>query len=262
MRPLFAFSAVVLSATMCSAAIKTSKVEYQHDGKTYIGTMSYDDATTAKRPGVLVCHEWWGLDDFAKGRAEELAKMGYVGFACDLYGGGKVVEHPKDAMAMTGVLRKDVPAWRGRAKAALDTLSKSELVDGTKLAAIGYCFGGTTAIQLALSGADLKAVATFHAGLPADVKPEDAKKVKGKILVANGAADTFIPAESVAAFSKAMKDAGVDAKVDNYPNAVHSFAVPSADAKKMDGMKYDPDADRKSWAAMSALFERTLGPVR
>lgn len=261
MRSLFALAAAILTAAVAPAAVQTRPVQYQFDGVTFVGLMAYDDATTAKRPGVLVVHEWWGLDDFTKGRAVELAKMGYVAFACDMYGAGKVVTHPDDANKMATMVRKNAEVWRGRAKAALDVLAKNERVDAGKLAAIGYCFGGSTALQLAYGGADLKAVATFHAALPTPT-PEQAKAIKGRILVSHGADDTFIKPEAITKFQDALKAADVRLQFDSYPGAVHSFAVKTAGDKNIPGMAYNADADRKSWAAMTAMFEKVFGPVK
>lgn len=251
--------AAVLAAlgTSAFAAVQTKKVEYKFDGVTFVGHMYWDDASKDKRPGVLVVHEWWGLDDYAKMRAEMLAKMGYVAFACDMYGDGKVVDHPMDAGRMASTVRANVDVWRGRAKEAYKVLTGFEFTDPTRTAAIGYCFGGTTALQLAASGADLKAVATFHAALP-KLKPEEAKAIKAKVLVAHGADDKFIPEQAVADFKKAMADANVSLDFQSYPGVVHSFTVPDADKRMIDGMKYDKEADEKSWETMKKLFDETL----
>lgn len=253
-----AAAAVMLAvAAPAFAAVKTKKVEYKFDGVTFVGHLYWDDATNDKRPGVLVVHEWWGLDDYAKMRAEMLAKMGYVAFACDMYGDGKVVDHPTDAGKMAGLVRANVDVWRGRAKEALKVLTGFELTDAMRCAAIGYCFGGTTCLQLAASGADLKAVATFHAALP-KLKPEEAKAVTAKVQVHHGADDKFIPAPAVADFKKVLAEAKVSLDFREYPGCVHSFTVPKADDKKLDGMRYDKRADDESWAAMTKLFAETL----
>lgn len=258
MRLLLILALAAAFGTPAVAAVQTKPVEYQFEGVTFKGVMSYDDAQTGKRPGVLVIHEWWGLDEHAKSRAAELAKMGYVAFACDMYGNGKVAEHPMDANAMASDVRKNVAVWRGRAKAALDVLAKNEMVEPTQLAAIGYCFGGSTALQLAYSGADLKAVATFHAALPAPTEDE-AKAIKAKILVNHGADDTFIKPEAIEKFQAALKAAKVDLQFESYPGAVHSFTVPEKAGKKpLPGMAYNEAADRKSWAAMTALFDKVM----
>ncbi len=247
--------AIVLfgSATVANAEVKTKKVEYKFDGVTFVGHMAWDDAINDKRPGVLVVHEWWGLNDYAKMRAEQLAKMGYVAFACDMYGAGKVAEHPTDATAMSGAVRKNVEVWRGRAKEALKVLTDFEFTDKSRCAAIGYCFGGTTALQLAATGADLKAVVTFHSALP-KITPEEAKAIKAKVLVCHGADDKFIPAEAIAAFKKTMEEAKVPLDFQEYKGAVHSFTVEGADKHKLPGMAYNKVADEKSWASMKALF--------
>jgi dienelactone hydrolase len=233
--------------------VKTKKVEYKFDGITFIGELAWDDASTEKRPGVLVVHEWWGLNDYAKMRAQQLAKMGYVAFACDMYGGGKVVDHPKDAGEMATSVRKNVDIWRGRAKEAFKVLTDFELTDKTRCAAMGYCFGGTTAIQLAASGADLKAVVTFHSALP-KLSADDAKAIKAKVLVCHGADDKFIMPDAITGFKKALEEAKVPLDFQEYKGAVHSFTVKGADDHKIDGMAYNKDADEKSWASMKALF--------
>jgi len=250
---LFSLAILFGSAAMAQADVKTKKVEYKFDGLTFIGHLAWDDASAEKRPGVLVVHEWWGLDDYAKQRAEQLAKMGYVAFACDMYGGGKVVDHPKDATAMAGAVRKNVEVWRGRAKEALNVLTDFEHTDKTRCAAIGYCFGGTTALQLAATGADLKAVVTFHAALP-KLTADEAKAIKAKVLVCHGADDKFIPPDAIAAFRKSMEDAKVSLDFQEYKGAVHSFTVEGADKHKIEGMAYNKEADEKSWASMKALF--------
>ena len=256
MRRTLTLAALLLAGT-AQAGVKTERVEYKYNGTTFVGLLCSDDAVTGKRPGVLVFHEWWGLDGFARERAEKLAEMGYVAFAADMYGGGKVVDHPKDSAAMSGEVRKNQAEWRGRAKAALEVLKKADRVDPEQIAAIGYCFGGSTALQLALSGADIKAVSTFHAGLP-KVAADEAKAIKAKVLVSNGADDKFISDEVIAQFKDAMKAAGVDFEFDNYPGAVHSFAVPGATARNLPGMAYNETAATKSWAKTGQLFKKAF----
>lgn len=256
-RTLTLLAALTLGGT-AAAEVKKVPVDYQFDGVTLKGELYYDEALPGKLPGVLVVHEWWGLNDHARTRATELAKLGYAAFACDMYGDGKVAEHPMDAAKMSGDVRKNTAVWLGRAKAALDTMAKQDKVDATKMAAIGYCFGGSTALQLAYAGADLKAVATFHAALPA-ATAEQAKAVKAKVLINHGADDKFISAESIDKFKAAMTGAKVDLNFVSYPGTVHSFTVPDAAKHKIDGMAYNEDADTKSWAAMKELFKQTLG---
>jgi len=253
MRFLILAAAMLGGTGVAMAEVKTKKIEYKYDGTTFVGHLFWDDAVKGQRPGVLVVHEWWGLDAYAKSRAEQLAKLGYVAFACDMYGNGEVVEHPMDANKMATTVRKNVDVWRGRAVEAYKQLTSSEFCDPKNVAAIGYCFGGTTALQLAVTGADLKAVVTFHSALPT-LKPEEAKAIKARVLVCHGADDKFIKPESIDAFKKMMEDAKVSFTFESYPGAVHSFTVPDADARKIDGMAFNKSADEKSWGEMKKLF--------
>jgi len=257
-RSLIAVAAVTLIAGAAQAAVVTKVVEYDYDGTKLKGFLAYDDAVKEKRPGVLVVHEWWGLNEYAKDRCKALAQLGYVAFAPDMYGDGKTTEHPDDARKMTTAVRENVKVWRGRAEAGLKQLKAQPTVDADKLAAIGYCFGGSTCLQLAYSGADLKAVATFHAGLPKPA-PEEAKAIRAKVLVCNGDADTFISADSIKAFRTALDDAKVKYEFVGYKDVVHSFTVPDADKANLKGMKYDKAADADSWKKMQELFKETLG---
>jgi len=247
-------AAACLVGGSVQAAIEKEPIDYKYDGVVFKGVLVYDAAVKGKRPGVLVVHEWWGLDDYAKGRAESLAKLGYTAFACDMYGDGKKTEHPADATKMSGDVRKNIGVWQGRAKAAFEVLTKHETVDADKLAAIGYCFGGSTCLQLAYSGADLKAVATFHAALPIPTA-EQAAVVKAKILVNHGADDFFITPQSIETFKTAFEKAKKPVEFRSYPGAVHSFTVPGSEKLAIKGMAYNEEADRKSWAAMRKLFD-------
>jgi len=255
-----AMAVTLAAAGAAGAAVQTKTVDYEADGVKLKGFLAYDDSAPGKKPGVLVFPEWWGLNDYAKSRAKQLAEMGYVAFAADLYGGGKVIDtaHPNDAMAMVTTLRQNQKAWRGRAEAALKVLTSQPNVDASKVAAIGYCFGGSTALQLAYAGADLKAVATFHAALPAPT-PDEAKAVKPRVLVCTGADDSAIPPKAVQAFTEALEKAGKKPHVMSFPGVVHSFTVPEADKVGNKNMKYDKAADQKSWQAMKELFKETLG---
>lgn len=257
LRYLTALLAVMVTVTSLHAAVQTKKIEYKHGNLTCHGVLAWDDAVKGPRPGVLVVHEWWGLNDYAKKRAEQLAKLGYVAFAADMYGEGKNTEHPMEAREMATKVRADLDTWRGRAVAALDVLKAQPECDKSRLAAIGYCFGGSTALQLALAGTDLKAVASFHGALPAP-KPEEAKNVKAAILICHGADDKFIPEAAVKAFRGALDSAGVKYDFVAYPGVVHSFTVPDADSHKIDGMKYDKKADEDSWQRMEKLFVERL----
>lgn len=262
MRKAIAFSALWLAllAASARAEVKTREIEYKQGDTPLKGFLAYDDAVKGKRPGVLVIHEWWGMNEHARNQAVRLAKAGYVGFALDMYGKGKIATHPKDAMAFVQEATKDPKVLAERFQVALDLLKHQPQVDASKIAAIGYCFGGGVALGMARLGADLTAVATFHGHLSPDNGPIAQKgKVKAKILVQTGGADTMVPRAQVDAFKKEMADAGVDAKVIVYPNAKHSFTNPDASKAGMAELAYDADADKKSWAELLKFFKQTLG---
>jgi dienelactone hydrolase len=256
---LLAVLVVLVDSALAAAAVRTKEVTYTHDGTTLKGFLAWDDAISrGKRPGVLVVHEWWGLNDYARKRAEMLAGLGYVAFACDMYGEGKTTEHPQEAGEMAGAVRKNVKQWMGRATAALKVLQDNPDVDGKKLAAIGYCFGGSTALQLAYSGADVVAVVSFHGALP--VPDEDqAKAIKAKILICHGAADAFIPEATIQKVRAALEAAKADYQMIYYGEAVHSFTVPGADKKGIKGIGYNAEADHRSWQHMQMLFAEVFG---
>ncbi len=235
------------------ADVQTKKITYKHGDIECHGVLAWDDAVQGPRPGVLVVHEWWGLNDYARGRAEQLAKLGYVAFAADMYGEGKVTEHPQAAGEMATKVRANIQDWRKRAVTALDILKAQPQCDKTRLAAIGYCFGGSTALQLAYTGADLKAVATFHAALPTPTA-EEAKQIKATLLICHGADDKFVSDQSIKSFREALDKAGVKYEFVSYPETVHSFTVPGADKHNIPGMKYNKSADEDSWKRMMALF--------
>jgi dienelactone hydrolase len=244
-----AAAVLVAVAASANAAVKTKTVPYKHGDLECRGFLAWDDAVEGRRPGVLVVHEWWGLNDYARHRAEELAKLGYLAFAADMYGEGKTAEHPKEAGEFATKVRSNIADWRKRAEEALEVLKAQPQCDPDHLAAIGYCFGGSTALQLAYSGADLKAVATFHAALPTPSE-EDAKRIKARLLICNGADDTFIKEEVIKAFRDALDKAKVKYDFVSYEGAKHSFTVPHADAVGLPGMKYDKKADEDSWKRM------------
>jgi dienelactone hydrolase len=251
------FCLFVLLSTSAFAEVRSKKMTYKVGDQEHIGYLAWDDSVSGPRPGVLVVHEWWGLNDYARGRADQLAKLGYVAFCADMYGDGKVAKHPEDAGKMAGEVRKNIDQWRKRAIAALDVLKSQPQCDKGKVAAIGYCFGGSTCLVLAYSGADLRAVATFHAALPVPTA-EEAKRIKPTILVNHGAEDKFIPDQTIKAFKSRLEEAKAPYEFVAYPGAVHSFTVPDADKHGNPGMKYDKAADEKSWAAMRKLFAEKL----
>lgn len=248
---------LVCSAVPAMAAVQTKTIEYTHDGTTMKGMLAWDDAKAGKRPAVMVVHEWWGLNEDAKGRAKMLAEMGYVAFCADMYGNGQVTEHPADAGKMATQVRSNIKNWLGRAEAGLDVLRKHERVDATKLAVIGYCFGGSTALQVALNGMDVKAVVSFHGALP-KATAEQAKASKARILVCHGADDSFIAKDAIDGFKKAMADGGAKFRFEAYPGAKHSFTVKGIDAKKIDGLAYNENADTTSWKQMKELFDEVF----
>ncbi|CAN5354331.1 dienelactone hydrolase family protein [soil metagenome] len=246
---------LMLTAMTTQAAVKSKVIEYDAGGTKSKGVLFWDDSVKGKLPGVIVFHEWWGLNDYAKKRAEMLAKEGYVAFCADMYGDGKTTDHPDDAGKFAGEVRKNADVWLKRAQAALAEIKKQPQVDDGKISAIGYCFGGTTAMQLFFNGADLKSVIVFHAGLPT-ITDEQAKKATGKLLICHGAADTFIPETVVKPFKEKLDKAGTKYEFVAYPGATHSFTVEGVE-KKMPVLKYDADADKKSWESMLKLLKET-----
>jgi len=239
--------------------VRTQSIEYTADGRDLIGHLAVDDSTDGPRPAVLVCHEGPGLDDHARSRAERLASMGYVAFALDYHGGGKPME--RDEMyARLGELIPDAMRTRALGRAGLDILLAQPEADRRRVAAIGYCFGGTMAIELARSGADLRAVVGFHAGLGTS-RPEDAANIKASVLACIGADDPLVPEDQRRAFEAEMRAAGVDWRLYLFGGAVHSFTNERADLIGMDGIRYHRPTDERSWRAMVDLFEEKLLPV-
>ncbi len=254
-RFLLAFVCLAL-ALPSRAAVKTKELDYKQDGTALHGMLAWDDAQKGKRPGVLVVHEWWGMNDHARNQAKRLAEAGYVAFALDMYGKGKVTTHPKDAQAFAQEASKDPATERARFDAAKAVLEKDPHVDGSKIGAIGYCFGGGVVLGMARAGEDLKAVGTFH-GLSVD----EAKKgsIKPAILVQVGAADPMITSDQVAKFKQEMDAAGANYRVIVYPGAKHSFTNPDADKAGVEGLAYNADADKQSWSELLTFLKEHLG---
>lgn len=251
---LFVTLIVGLSFSTAMAEIRSAPIAYRDGGDNLTGYLYWDDAVKGKRPGVLVVHEWWGLDDYARSRAKQLAELGYVAFAADMYGGGKVTNHPAQAGEWMKATVSNLDNWRRRAQKGLDKLSALAMTDNSRLAAIGYCFGGATVMQLAYAGADLAAVVSFHGSLPLP-NGNEAAKVKGRVLVEHGNADAFVPPERVEAFRAAMNSAGVNFVFHGHDGARHGFTNPDAGSFGMDNLKYDAAADAASWRSMLQTFD-------
>lgn len=257
-RHLFAGLVLTMAvATAAAAEVKTRVVDYKQGDTELQGLIAWDDAITGTRPGVLVVHEWWGHNEHARNAARKLAAAGYVAFALDMYGKGKLATHPDDAMKFMTEATKDPAVVVARFDAALAELKKDPHVDGSRIGAIGYCFGGGVVLNMARNGAPLKAVATFHGAL-APVIPAQKGAVKAKLLVQTGEADEMVPAAQVEAFKKEMADAGADLQVIVYPGAKHSFTNPDAGKAGMPQLQYNAEADAKSWAEMIAFFKKNL----
>ncbi len=251
------FPAALLSLALlnssASAKIKTEVIEYKAGDTALEGFLAYDDANTKARPGVLLVHDWMGVGDYAKSRAKQLAELGYVAFAVDIYGKGVRPADPKEAGGLAGKYKGDRALYRERLKAGLAQLTGNKLVAPGQLAAIGYCFGGTGALELVRNGGDVKGVVSFHGGLGTPT-PNDAKNIKCPVLVLHGADDPFVKPDEVAAFKKEMADAKVKYELVAYPGAVHSFTRPDAGNDNSKGAAYNKEADEKSWAEMKKFF--------
>jgi dienelactone hydrolase len=231
--------------------MQTRALDYQDGAISLLGLLVHDDKPVGKRPGIVLFPDARGIGDHAIACARRLAMLGFVTLVADLYGNGTVAQDVAQAWELMGNLRSDVTRWRGRAQAALGALSGEEMVDPAKVAAVGYCFGGTTALELARSGAPLLGVVSFHGGLSSP-QPDDARNIRGKVLICHGAMDPLVPLAQVAAFEEQMSKTSVDWQVCVYGGAMHAFTNPGAN---VEGMAYHAAADRRSWNAMLALFE-------
>ena len=248
--------ACIGNVASAQAAIKTQAVEYKQGDTDLEGFLAWDDAQQGKRPGVLVVHEWDGLGDYIKMRAEMLAKLGYVAFAPDIYGKGVRPANMQQSAQESGKYSKDRPLMRARVEAGLEQLKSNPLVDTTRIAAIGYCFGGTTALELGRSGADIAGIVTFHAGL-SNPSPEDAKNIKARVLVLQGANDPFAKPADVDKFEDEMRATKVDWQFVSYGGAVHGFSNPKNHDPEH-GLVYDEKVDQRSWKAMQDFFDETF----
>jgi dienelactone hydrolase len=251
--------AVLLAGTLiASAAIRTETVEYREGDTVLEGFIAWDDSVTGKRPAVVIVHQWKGLTDYEKKRAEMLAGLGYVAFAADIYGRGVRAKDAQEAAPLAGKYKSDAPLLRARVNAAVDTVKKDERVNAAKVAAIGYCFGGTTVLELARSGADVQGVVSFHGGLGTPA-PAGSGDINCKVLALHGADDPFVSAEENAGFQSEMRKSGADWQMVSYGGAVHSFTDWNAGNDNSRGAAYNERADKRSWEAMKQFLAEAFG---
>ncbi|MFD0862100.1 dienelactone hydrolase family protein [Sungkyunkwania multivorans] len=239
--------------------VEGEEVRYATDSTEMRGYIAYDKNLDGKRPGVIVVHEWWGHNDYVRQRADMLAELGYTAIAVDMYGDGKQADHPDDAGKFAMSVMSNLPAAKARFNAAMELLKQHKTVNAEHLAAIGYCFGGSVVLTMANTGADLDAVAAFHSGVQLPVPPNE--DLKAKVLVCNGADDSFIDPASVTAFKAAMDSINASYEYISYPGVKHSFTSKEADANgKKFGLplEYDKVADEKSWQELKDLLAETF----
>ncbi|MEZ6093195.1 MAG: dienelactone hydrolase family protein [Pirellulaceae bacterium] len=253
----FLVFALFMSATFARAEVQTKVIEYSDGQNTFEGYLAWDDSVETA-PGILIVHQWTGMTDYEKGRARQLAAMGYVAFALDIYGKG-VRPQPPEAGAEAGKYKNDRELFRKRLNLGLEQLKNVKGVDHDRLAAIGYCFGGTGVLELARSGANINGVVSFHGGLDS-TNPEDGKSIKCKVLVCHGADDPFVPAADIEKFKEELNGANVDWQMIYYSGAVHSFTQPMAGDDNSRGAAYNERADHRSWAAMRQFFKELFTP--
>jgi dienelactone hydrolase len=248
----------VVAIAKAEPKIQGDTVEYRAQGVAMKGYLAYDENIQGKRPGVLVVHEWWGLNEYARKRARMLAELGYSALAVDMFGEGKQAMHPDDAGKFSSELMKNFDVAKARFMAAMDFLKQQPTTDPARLAAIGYCFGGGVVLNLAREGMDLRGVASFHGSLKG-VRPAQPGSVKAKVLVLHGADDKFIPLDQIEAFKQEMTAAGADFRFISYPGALHSFTNPDATemGKKFNmPIAYNEKADKESWNEMKGFLNR------
>ena len=234
-------------------AIKTQSIDYACNNVQMRGHLAFDDSIAGKRPGVMICHEWWGLNDYIRGRASQVAALGYAVFALDMYGNGKTAASADEAGKLMNALFSN-PDAQGRVQAAFDVLKSQSMVDANKIAAMGYCMGGSMALHVARGGMPLRGAACFHGSL----KPEQPAKpgsIKAHLLVCHGADDPMVGWDQVTAFKDEMREARADYQIHIYGGAQHAFTNPNADKAGVKGLKYDAIADRRSWSALEKFFQ-------
>ncbi len=256
-RILIAICFVLACATTPQTRVQSQEAQYRAGDTVLKGYMAHDDSIRGKRPGILVVHEWWGHNAYARKRARMLAELGYTALAVDMYGAGKQAAHPADAGKFASEVKQNLPLAQKRFLAALELLQQHPTVNSTHTAAIGYCFGGGIVLEMARAGLELDGVVSFH-GTLSTANPARSGVVKAKVLVLNGADDPFVKPEHITRFEQEMQAAGVSYRFVNYPGAKHSFTNPDADSfgKRFSlPMAYDPEADIQSWQAMQEFFD-------
>ncbi len=258
MKKYFILAALFLAAVNAMAQFKLEPVEYKQGDTVLDGYIAYDAAAKGLRPGVVIVHDWMGVSDYVKMRAEQLVKLGYVAFVADIYGKGVRPKNYQEASQQAGKYRADRGLLRARAQAAVDELKKRSFVDPNRVAAMGYCFGGGTVLELARSGSALAGVISFHGNLDTP-NPDDAKNIKGKVLVMHGGDDPNVPAKDVQAFQEEMRKARVDWEFIAYGGAVHAFTQKSAGDDPSKGAAYNERADKRSYARMVGFLEELFG---
>ena len=266
MKRIFAFFVIALLAllslvALANAGVQAKEIEYSHNGVKLTGYLAFNDSKVGKRPGILVVHEWWGHNDHARSRAIMLAKSGYTALALDMYGDGKLANHPKKASEFMNLAFSNWSDSQGRYNKALEVLKAHKTVDAARIGSIGFCFGGAVSIKMARGGADLKGIVAFHSALP--VEPTITKNsMKSAVLVINGSEDGFLKPEAVASFSQDMFRANVDFTYMNLKGVKHSFTNPQADefSEKFNiaALQYNKKADEQSWVSMLNFFKRVF----
>ena len=259
---LVSATVLLFSVAIASAGLRTEEVFYHGGGVALKGYLAWDDTATAPRPGVLVVHEWWGQNEYVRMRARKLAELGYVALAIDMYGEGKLADHPQDAGQFAGDVMANLDTARKRFEAALNCLNQRPEKDPGKTAAIGYCFGGGVVLHMARLGVDLRGVASFHGSLDAKATAKPGV-VKARVLVCNGADDIFVTAEAIQRFKQEMENAGVDYDFISYPGARHAFTNPEATAageKFGLPIAYQKEADEASWQALKEFLVEVFAP--
>jgi dienelactone hydrolase len=251
----YIFLALLLcTSVLARGEVVTAIVPYNHGDVELEGFLAWDNSLDGQRPGVLVVHEWTGLNDYTKSRCRQLAELGYVAFAVDMYGKGIRPQNREEASGQATIYRSDRPLMRKRVTAGLDILLSNKLCDPTRVAAIGYCFGGGTVLELARSGAEISGVVSFHGNLDTP-DPSVAKNIRCQILVCHGADDPYVPVEQIKSFYEEMSSAKVDYQFIAYSGAVHSFTNPNSGDDPSQGAAYNAAADRRSWKHMQVFFD-------